>query len=52
LWEALAPERARILAQPDSDEKSLRDRFEAEAREWARAELAKRGNRRRPEHGG
>ncbi len=35
------------MAQLDADEKSLRDRFEAEAREWARAELARRGNRRR-----
>ena len=38
---------AKIVAQLDSDEAGLRDRFEAEAREWARAELAKRGNRRR-----
>ncbi len=38
---------AQIIAQLDADEKSLRARFEAEAREWARAELAKRGNRRR-----
>ena len=35
------------MTQVDTDEKRLRDRFEAEAREWARAELAKRGNRRR-----
>ena len=38
---------AKIVAQLDSDENSLKDRFEAEAREWARAELAQRGNRRR-----
>ena len=38
---------AKIVAQLDGDEKSLNDRFEAEAREWARAELANRGNRRR-----
>ena len=38
---------AQIVALLDADEKSLRDRFEAEAREWARAELAKRGNSRR-----
>ena len=38
---------AKIIAQLDGDENSLKDRFEAEAREWARAELAKRGNRRR-----
>jgi hypothetical protein len=38
---------AQIVAQLDADEKSLRDRFEAQAREWARAELAKRGNRRK-----
>jgi len=38
---------AKINAQLDGDEKSLKDRFEAEAREWARAELAQRGNRRR-----
>jgi len=42
--------RARIIAQLDGEEKSLRDRFEAEAREWARAELAKRRNRRRSLH--
>ncbi len=38
---------AKIIAQLDGDENSLKDRFEAEAREWARAELAQRGNRRR-----
>ncbi len=38
---------AKIVAQLDGDENSLKDRFEAEAREWARAELAQRGNRRR-----
>ena len=38
---------AKIVAQLDSDENSLRARFEAEAREWARQELARRGNRRR-----
>jgi len=38
---------AKIKAQLDSDEKSLRDRFEAEAREWARAELDRRYKGRR-----
>ncbi len=38
---------AKIIAGLDGDEYSLKDRFEAEAREWARAELAGRGNRRR-----
>ena len=38
---------AAIVAQLDTDEQRLRFRFEAEAREWARAELAMRGNRRR-----
>ena len=38
---------AKIIAQLDGEEKRLNDRFEAEAREWARAELAGRGNRRR-----
>ena len=35
------------MAQLDADEKSLRDRFEAEAREWARAELLRRYKGRR-----
>ncbi len=38
---------AKIVAQLDSEEESLKNRHEADAREWARAELAKRGNRRR-----
>jgi len=38
---------ARIVAQLDGDEKSLKDRFEAEAREWARAELDRRYKGRR-----
>lgn len=38
---------AKIKAQLDADEKSLRDRFEAEAREWARAELDRRYKGRR-----
>lgn len=38
---------AKIKAQLDADEKSLRDRFEAEAREWARGELDRRYKGRR-----
>jgi len=38
---------ARIIAQLDGDENSLKDRFEAEAREWARAELDRRYRGRR-----
>ncbi len=38
---------ARIVAQLDSEEKSLRDRFEAEAREWARGEIDRRYKGRR-----
>ena len=38
---------AKIIAQLDGDEKSLKDRFEAEAREWARAELDRRYKGRR-----
>jgi len=38
---------ARINAQLDSEEKSLKDRFEAEAREWARQEIEKRYKGRR-----
>ncbi len=38
---------ARIVAQLDSDEKSLRDRFEAETREWARQEIETRYKGRR-----
>jgi len=38
---------AKINAQLDGDEKSLKDRFEAEAREWARAELDRRYKGRR-----
>jgi len=38
---------ARINAQLDSEEKSIRDRFEAEAREWARTEIEKRYKGRR-----
>jgi len=38
---------AKIKAQLDADEKSLKDRFEAEAREWARAELDRRYKGRR-----
>ena len=38
---------ARINAQLDSEEKSLRDRFEAEAREWARQEIDRRYKGRR-----
>jgi len=38
---------AKIVAQLDGEEKSLNDRFEAEAREWARAELEQRYKGRR-----
>ena len=38
---------AKIVAKLDSEEKSLKDRFEAEAREWARAELLRRYQGRR-----
>ena len=38
---------AKIKAQLDGEEKSLKDRFEAEAREWARAELDRRYKGRR-----
>jgi hypothetical protein len=38
---------AQIVAQLDSEEKSLRDRFEAEACAWARAELERRHKGRR-----
>ncbi len=37
---------AQITSQLDADANSLRSRYEAEAREWAREELAKKGNRR------
>jgi len=38
---------AKIIAQLDGDEKSLKDRFEAEAREWARQEIERRYKGRR-----
>jgi len=38
---------AKINAQLDGEENSLKDRFEAEAREWARAELDRRYKGRR-----
>ncbi len=38
---------AKINARLDGEEKSLKDRFEAEAREWARAELDRRYKGRR-----
>ena len=43
----ISAQAAKIKAQLDADEKSLRDRFEAEAREWARAELNRRYKGRR-----
>ena len=38
---------AQMIGQLDADEKGLRDRFEAELREWGRAELLRRGGRRK-----
>ncbi len=38
---------AKIIAQLDGEENSLKDRFEAEAREWTRAEIERRYKGRR-----